>query len=142
MSKLFLLFLAIGLGSSLAAAQTACPVPSGAPTGTVAASHCNTLAWAASASSPSIVTGYNIFESASATGTFVQIGMTTALTYIDDGTQTPAVAGQIALNPGTTVFYYVEAYGPGGTSGPSNTVSATTPFPKPVAPGNLSVITQ
>lgn len=106
--------------------------------------HCTALAWSASASAASAgqVTSYNVYESATATGTFIKIGSSATTSYADTGTQTPAVAGQIALTPGQTINYYVTAVGPGGESTPSNIVAATTPFPRPVAPAGLSAVAE
>jgi len=72
-----------------------------------------TLSWNASTDNVG-VTGYNVWRSTSATGTFSLIATTASLTYTNSG-----------LTRGQTFYYYVTARdAAGNVSAPSNTASA------------------
>jgi len=77
-------------------------------------------------------TGFKIERAPGSSGTLVwaQIAQAAAniTTYTDTG-----------LPHATTYSYRVRAYNSSGDSGPSNTVSATTPAPPPAAPTALQV---
>jgi beta-glucanase (GH16 family) len=121
--------------SSQATATTPCAVPA-APTGlgaTAASSSQINLSWTATTSSCSGIT-YNVFRSTTSgftagSGNEIASGVTTT-TYSNTG-----------LTASTTYYYLVEAVDSGGTSGPSNQATATTPAPTcaaaPTAPSGL-----
>lgn len=94
------------------------------------ATHSNTLTWVAGTGGDP-ATGFEVQRSSANSGPWTTIGSTTisVLTYTD----TTVSAGQ-------TWFYQIIATNPGGSSLPSNIVSATTPFLPPAAPGNLQNI--
>jgi hypothetical protein len=101
--------------------------------GIAAAQHSNTLTWTWSQGSGDSATGFDIQRSTSNTGPFTTIGtnVVTVLTYVD----TNVTAGQIW-------YYQILAFNSGGTSLPSNIVSATTPFSVSNPPSALSVVSK
>jgi len=106
-----------GTASSVVSAKTNKFGTPGIPTGVTAAplsSSSIQITWL----SPSGIdkpTGYTIYRSTVATGTFPSIANTSNLTYTDTG-----------LNPSTTYYYFVKAYNSYGDGSVSSTSSATT----------------
>jgi chitodextrinase len=95
-------------------ADTTPPTAPGGLTATAAGKRKITLAWTASADNVG-VTGYQVWRSSSATGTFTQIAATASTTYVNSG-----------LTSGTTWYYQVKAYdAAGNVSAASNTANAT-----------------
>jgi beta-lactamase superfamily II metal-dependent hydrolase/chitodextrinase len=108
-------------GSSAAVSVTvnnvADTTPPSAPTSLTASSNAKrqiSLSWTASTDNVG-VTGYQIWRSTSATGTFTQVGTTTSTSFTNTG-----------LTSRTTYFYYVKATDAAdNVSNASNTASAT-----------------
>lgn len=98
-----------------------------------AASHSVTLNWTWAQGSGPAATGFNIYRSTTATGTFANVGSSTSPTITTFTDASPAV--QVS---GSTFFYYVTAFNATAESAPSSTVSGTIPFALSV-PGGLGI---
>jgi fibronectin type 3 domain-containing protein len=106
-----------GTASSVVSAKTNKFGTPGIPTGVTAAplsSSSIQITWL-SPSGTDKATGYIIYRSTVATGTFPSIANTSSLTYTDTG-----------LNPSTTYYYFVVATNSYGDGSVSSTSSATT----------------
>jgi chitodextrinase len=90
--------------------QTAPDTPASV-SGTAVSSNSITINW----SSVSGATGYRIYRSTSYSGSYAQIGITSATSYTDDG-----------LSANTAYYYKVQAYNDAGNSSQPSLVSATT----------------
>jgi len=88
-----------------------------------------TLNWSWSQGTGDPATGFHIQRSAIAGGPYTVVGTTTVgtLTYLDT---TVAV--------GSTYYYVITAYNPGGDSAKSNEVTCAIPFQAPQTPTGLS----
>jgi hypothetical protein len=107
------------------------PAPPAAPSGLAAAAVSSSqinLTWADNSSNES---GFNIQQSTDGVN-FAQI--TTVGANV-------AAYSSTGLSPSTTYYFRVQAYSSGGTSGYSNTASATTLAALPAAPSNLTATT-
>jgi uncharacterized protein (TIGR02145 family)/uncharacterized repeat protein (TIGR02543 family) len=111
--------------SSYASATTNLTVPS-APTNvsaTAASSNSITVSW----STVSGASGYYVYRSTSASGSYSQVENTSSASVTNTG-----------LSSGTTYYYKVSAYNNGGESSQSSYVSATTNVAAPNTPTNVS----
>jgi fibronectin type 3 domain-containing protein len=106
-----------GTASSVVSAKTNKFGTPGIPTGVTAAplsASSIQITWL-SPSGTDKPSGYTIYRSTVASGTFPSIANTSNLTYTDTG-----------LNPSTTYYYFVKAYNSYGDGSVSSTASATT----------------
>jgi len=118
----------IEIDSASGSSCTAPTAPSGLTATAASGSQVN-LSWTASSSSCSVT--YNVFRST--TSGFTPSGSN----QIASGVATTSYS-DTGLTAGTTYYYVVEGTNSGGTSGPSNQASATTPCSTPTAPSGLT----
>ncbi|MDR2692886.1 MAG: fibronectin type III domain-containing protein [Chitinispirillales bacterium] len=105
-----------------ASATTSLPPPSDVSANSTSSSSIS-VSW----SSVSGVTGYRVYRSTIADGTYSYIGSTSSTSHTDNG-----------LSPGTTYYYKVSAYnGDVESSKSSSYASATTDIPAPSTPANV-----
>jgi fibronectin type 3 domain-containing protein len=114
-----------GARSASVSAKTLLATPTGV-TAAAASTSSITVSW-------TLVTGaadYYIYRSASAGGTYAQVGTSTSASYTNTG-----------LSSGTTYYYKVAAHNTGGTSAQSAYVFATTTASAPSAPATVTANT-